>query len=157
MRLSKIFFLAIICFLQACSPIQTVTVVRHGEKTADGKSLSPEGILRAQSLKNILSAKKIDSVYSTNTVRTISTAQPTADNKGLPVTLYKNNTEMLSILAAGKKNGQFLIVGHSNTVPDLLRLCGCDYKKKDLDDNEYKKLFVMTLRGNKCKLKESIY
>ena len=157
MRISIIFLTTAILGLVACSPVQTITVVRHGEKAADGISLSDAGKQRALTLKNILTSQKIESIYSTNTARTIGTAQPTADIKKLPVTIYKNNEELIKILANNSVKGNFLIVGHSNTVPDLLRRCGCDYKKKDLDDNEFDKLFVIKLNGKTCKLKEKIY
>jgi broad specificity phosphatase PhoE len=99
MRIGIIFFAAIILGFTACSPVQTVTLVRHGEKAADGLSLSEAGKKRATTLKNILSAQRVDSIYSTNTARTIGTAQPTADIKKLPVTIYKDNLEVIKILA----------------------------------------------------------
>ncbi len=149
--------LAVVLLLQACGPMQTIVVVRHGEKAADGITLSEKGKLRAESLKTILAAQRIDSVYSTNTARTINTGKPTADNRNLPVIIYRNNIDMLSILDRNSKKGGFLVVGHSNTVPDLLRLCGCDYKIKDLGDDEYDKLFIMKRNAKKCTLKERSY
>lgn len=149
--------LTILFLLQACAPMQTIVVVRHGEKAADGITLSEKGNLRAESLKTILVTKRIDSVYSTNTARTINTGKPTADSKNLPVILYRNNTDMLSILNKNINKGRFLVVGHSNTVPDLLRLCGCDYKKKDLADDEYDRLFIMKRNAKKCTFKEGSY
>ena len=156
-RLTSFIVLALVLLLQACGPMQTIVVVRHGEKAADGITLSEKGKLRAESLKTILSAKRLDSVYSTNTARTINTGKPTADNKNLPVILYRNNTDMVSILDRNSKKGSFLVVGHSNTVPDLLRLCGCDYKKKDLGDDEYDRLFIMKRNAKKCTIRESSY
>lgn len=149
--------LVLVNLLQACAPSQSIVVVRHAEKAADGIKLSEKGKIRAESLKAILAAKHLDSIYSTNTIRTISTAKPTADSKNLPVTLYRNNTDMLSILNSNNKKGSYLVVGHSNTVPDLLRICGCDYKKKDLADDEYDRIFTMKRNAKKCKLKERSY
>ncbi len=105
--------------------------------------------------------QRVDSIYATNTKRTINTAKPTADSKNLPVNIYANNAGMLQQLRANNKAGNFLIVGHSNTVPDLLRSCNCTFENKNLYDNEYNRFFMMTLKWKKgmprCKLKQQTF
>ena len=78
------FFLGILGLcLMSCS--RTVYVVRHAEKIASSDSigkmmsndppLSEAGKVRALVLKNELADKHIEHIYSTNTIRTRSTAR----------------------------------------------------------------------------------
>ena len=44
-----------------------------------------------------------------------------------------------------------LVVGHSNTTPDLARLlCQCDIS--DMDESEYELLFVVSVTGDETKV-----
>ncbi len=54
--------------------------------------LSDKGKERAEALKEVLKNKKIAYVFSTNTIRTKSTAQPTADYFGLQTENLWTNT-----------------------------------------------------------------
>ena len=87
--------------------------------------LTEKGKQRAEALKEILKDKKIAYVFSTNTIRTKSTAQPTADYFHLTTEIYgpRPDSAFISLLKSKKKNT--LIVGHSNTVDDIVNmLCG---------------------------------
>ena len=137
-------------------------IVRHAEKAAQetNKSsdvpLTEEGRQRAEALKEILKTKKIAFVFSTNTIRTKSTAQPTADYFHLTTEIYgpKPDSAFIALLKSKKKNA--LIVGHSNTVDDIVNgLCGEIKMPGDLTETEYSKLFVVLIRGKKILFSES--
>ena len=148
-------FIAIICvFCVSCS--HSYYIVRHAEKETAGSNMSSDvqltaaGKQWAQELKEILKKKKIKAVYSTNTIRTKSTAQPTADHFGLSVQVYgpRPDSAFFAILRSKKMNT--LIVGHSNTVDDIVNgLCGEKKVAGDLDDSEYNKLFIVRFKGRK--------
>jgi phosphohistidine phosphatase SixA len=134
--------------LTACS--RTYYVVRHAEKAAPGPDMStdvpltPAGEARALALRDSLKHKKIGYIFSTNTVRTKSTASPLATALILPTTIYgpKPDSNFIQQLFKLKKNA--LIVGHSNTVDDIVNgLCMRKYEIKDLAETEYDKLFVV--------------
>lgn len=151
----RFLFLFIVVACMSCS--HTYYVVRHAEKAAaSGNMMSSDvplteaGQKRADQVKELLKDKKIKAVYSTNTIRTKSTARPTADHFGLPVNVYGPvpDTEFIKMLKASKKN--ILIVGHSNTVDDIAN--GLFGEKKiagDLDDAEYNKLYIIRARRGK--------
>ncbi len=143
--------------LASCS--QTFFVVRHAEKETpagtgtmmnNNPPLSENGRLRAEALKDLLKAKKIGYVFSTNTVRTLSTAEPVKDYFNLTTEIYEPvpSEAFISHLQTLKKNA--LIVGHSNTVDDIVnKLCGSVKIPADLPDNAYDNLFVIRKKGKK--------
>ena len=75
--------------------------------------LTEKGKQRAEALKEVLKDKKIAYVFSTNTIRTKSTAQPTADYFHLTTEMYgpRRDSAFINLLRSKKKNT--LIVGHS--------------------------------------------
>jgi phosphohistidine phosphatase SixA len=141
----------------------TVYIVRHAEKaTPMGNNtdvpLTEKGNIRATALKDSMAHKSIGYVLSTNTLRTRSTAQPTAEYYHLPVILYGNplTSSLIDSLHHLKKN--ILIVGHSNTVDDIAnRLCGDTVVSGDLQDREYNNIFVIKVRGKHAHFKRATY
>jgi len=151
------FFLAILGLgLMSCS--RTVYVVRHAEKVTSSDSigkmmandppLSEAGKVRALVLKNELADKHIGHIYSTNTIRARSTAEPLSQAIKINVELYGNIDSLISAIRSGK--GNVLVVGHSNTVDDIVnKLCGQVKIASDLKDGEYDNLFIVQIKGRK--------
>jgi 2,3-bisphosphoglycerate-dependent phosphoglycerate mutase len=135
-------------------------IVRHAEKEAAGANmtgdvpLTTEGKDRAKKLLGLMEGRKLEAVYSTNTIRTKSTVQPTADYFHLPVTVYGPRPDSAFIAELKKYKGNVLVVGHSNTVDDIVNALTGENKVKDLDDNEYNRLFVVRMRGKKVFFEE---
>lgn len=133
-----------------------IWVVRHAEKeTFDPKDkdpdLSPEGKQRAQDLAKYLKGQKIDSIFSTNYKRTKLTGFPTADKIGLSIETYdaadqKTFAQGLLKNAIGKK---ILVIGHSNTVLELLGSFGVEKPVKTLTDDDYDYIFLLTVKHDK--------
>jgi phosphohistidine phosphatase SixA len=143
-----------------------VFVVRHAEKVTspDNASkmmdndppLSDAGKVRALVLKNELASKHVTHIYSTNTVRTRSTAEPLSQAIKINVELYNNIDSLVSAIRSAK--GNVLVVGHSNTVDDIVnRLCGEIKIATDLKDGEYDNLFVVKMKGKKVILEKHKY
>lgn len=154
------FFLLILSslFLTACSHSHNIYVVRHAEKAAvDGNDmmskdppLTEVGKERAEALKEILKTKDIGYVFSTNTIRTRSTAEPVRSYFNLVTKTYtpSPDTAFISLLRSVKKNA--LVVGHSNTVDDIVnKLCGSIKIPGDLPETDYDNLFIIRKKGRK--------
>lgn len=148
--------------LTACG--HTYYVVRHAEKATQAQNMSSDvplttlGSQRAVALKDLLQGKKIRAVYSTNTVRTMSTAKPTADYFNVTIKQYgpKPDSGFIASLKLLKKNA--LIVGHSNTVDKIVNgLTGTTSVEADLQDNEYNNLFVIKVNRKKIKFQKKKY
>jgi len=142
---------------------QTIYIVRHAEKTppvgnSTDVALSAEGEARAQALKEVLKKEKIELVYSTNTIRTKTTAKPTADHFALTIETYgpRPDSAFINMLKNSKKN--ILVVGHSNTIDDIANmLTGTTDAGGDLKDSEYDNLFIIKRKGDKFILKKETY
>lgn len=130
-----------------------VLVVRHAEKVSDtDERLSDAGRARAQSLAKMLRDAGIRAIYATDTDRARDTAKPLADALGLKLTRYDTGGGMrgpvdarpfVALLAREHARDVVLVVGHSNTIPDLLKALGCPGDLK-LAAEEYDNLFVVT-------------
>jgi phosphohistidine phosphatase SixA len=131
-------------------------VVRHAEKAAQAANMSSDvplstvGKQRAERLGGLLHNKKIGLIYSTNTIRTRTTAEPTANHFLLSINTYgpKPDSAFIKLLKAQKKNT--LVVGHSNTIDDIVNmLCGETKVAGDLDETIYDNLYVIKRKGKK--------
>jgi len=153
----RVFFMAAILSLCFVSCSRTVYVVRHAEKTTSSASskmmeddppLSEAGKVRALVLKDELAGKHIRHIYSTNTLRTRSTAEPLSQAIKINIATYKNVDSLISTIKSAK--GNVLVVGHSNTVDDIInKLCGQVNLETDLKDGEYDNLFIVKIKGKK--------
>lgn len=104
----------------------TIILVRHAEenRSLDSIPLTTQGSARAKELARVLKEVKIEAVYSTDTLRTRSTAGPVAESKGLRLNFYeyKKYTDLQPFVDELLKKYQgktVLIVGHSDDVPAM--------------------------------------
>lgn len=113
----------------ACHPAE-ILFVRHAEKeiaaSSDDPPLSTTGQSRAQALAEKLATVRLDAVFTTPYQRTRSTADPVAIRHSLPVQIYdpKAPEALTQKLNIAHCQHHVLVVGHSNTVPDLLKRLG---------------------------------
>jgi phosphohistidine phosphatase SixA len=152
-------FLAAAVLITACSNTTNIYVVRHAEKSAPSGDvvLSGDGLMRAETLKDSLKNKKIAEVFTTPFKRTTQTAMPTAIHFGLDTTTYSNGDSLLQKLIAKKKKN-YLVVGHSNSVPQMLRAIGLNPGfEGSIPDNQYDNLFIITAQKGKLSLQAKKY
>lgn len=118
----------LLCGLAHAEP-SLVIVVRHAEKAPGGggdPGLSADGLQRAQALADRLSASGLSGIVTTQYLRTQETAMPAARRFGLQTqTVAVRRGELAAhvpeVLAAIRRmNGVVLVVGHSNTVADIV-------------------------------------
>ena len=146
--------------LAACTTSVTpVYVLRHAEKlSGPNPNLTAAGALRAQELARILADVPIAAVYSTDTNRTRQTATPLANAKGLEVQLYQSPADVKDIVEANKGN-VIVIVGHSNTVPDIVGQVGGELSFSDIPDSQFDNLFLLVVKhvnGTSPKLRTQV-
>jgi len=111
--------------------------------------LSEAGRNRAEALAELLRNERIKHIFSTDYVRTKSTAQPLAQAIHLPVEIYDpKDPQFISRLRSLNEN--VLIVGHSNTADDVVNgLMGKKEIETDLPDSAYGDLFVVKKKAGK--------
>lgn len=134
--------LLLACLAAPAVALDTVYLVRHAEKAAFWPSdrdldafqpLSAEGAARAEALAARLKDSSIAAVYTSRTTRTLATGVPLAQATKVPIAADDATirpVEMAAFLARLHEkhaaDRAVLIVGHSNTIPELLLKLGAD-------------------------------
>lgn len=151
--------------IPAIASAQTVIVVRHAERADGGAGsssmtdkpvdppLSAAGELRAAKLAEVLADSGVKHIFTTEFKRTQDTAKPLANKLGLKsVTVSAKETDVLVNLVKTKMgaNDVVLIVGHSNTVPDIVR--GLTGKTIEMKDEEYNAMYVLNISARSSAL-----
>jgi broad specificity phosphatase PhoE len=142
MKYSLLLALLLSAFTIQANDSFTIYLSRHAEKLADQKNpqLTECGIQRAQQLASILEKAEIKQVYSTPYSRTLATAQPTATQQSLTIKQYSpaKLTQFAQELLKRKENT--LVVGHSNTTPQLAALLS-ELDVVDITEKQYRHLY----------------
>lgn len=138
---------------------QVIFLVRHAERAdaiptpsgnrsmigGDDPPLSAEGQARAVRLAAMLASAGVKNVFTTEFARARETAAPLADKLKLQTIMSAAKDPGALIEAVRKTKENALIVGHSNTVPDLLKRLGVK-EAVTIADNEFDNLFVVVRR-----------
>lgn len=120
-----------------------VYVIRHLQKAqGDDPPLSAEGAANAQRLAELLAGKGIVAIFATPTRRTMQTAEPLAKRLGLSIRSYDPDDPDAVVRAVAATFGPVLVVGHSNTVPDLVDRLGGP-PQPEMSEQDYGTLFVV--------------
>ena len=143
----SLLFLLLGLFVPALCGQSTVFIVRHAEKAkseGNDPELSEAGRVRAEALAKMLSNSEITTIYATEFKRTQETATPLAKAFGVNVSIVpsKNTAELASKLR--NQNGNALVVGHGNTIPDLIKTLGIN-TPINIAEGDYDNLFIVVL------------
>jgi phosphohistidine phosphatase SixA len=131
---------------------EAVYVVRHAERADQSADslLSPAGIARAALLARMLRDAGITHVFTSELRRTIETAGPLV--AALHLTPQKlNGTDVPALaakLSALGAHDRALVVGHSNTVPEILRALHVG-TPITIADSEFDNLFIVVTHINR--------
>lgn len=104
----------------------TVYVMRHlntpeGERDPD---LTDAGKANAQALVHWFHGKKLTAIYVSDFKRTRQTAAPLAADRSITVKIYDPRDTPALVAMVKAEPGPVLVVGHSNTVPDVVEQLG---------------------------------
>ena len=147
------FSLVLSCRVSAASTMNdksfTIYLVRHAEKAVNQKNppLTSCGINRSKQLAVILEQADVKTIYSTRTQRTEQTAAPLATQQHIAVTHYSASDLAAfskQLITAGENA---LVVGHSNTTPQLAALVA-KRPVKEITEAEYQMLYQIHFQGS---------
>ena len=143
--------------------VTKIFIVRHAEKEA-GKDplLTAAGNARAGDLMRALQNEGIQKIYVSQYRRTQNTGDSLRLQLKIDTVHYAADTVCDNLINAIMEHSDFgktiLIIGHSNTLPQIIRKLGVtDYPYGDLPDNEFDNLFVISYKKDKPKLKVMKY
>ena len=149
--------LVFISYLYFFSPVTTVIIIRHAEKSAappDNPVLSPEGQARAQLLVHMLESAGVKAVYATQFARTQQTVEPLAEHLGLQVTVVNaDDARGLARQILFQHAGETVVVAsHSNKIPQIIaELHGGTIP--EIPETQFDRMFVVTVyRWRKAKV-----
>lgn len=132
--------------------VSTYYLIRHAEKDRSNPEnkdpeLNQRGLGRAMHWAEIFEDISLDAIYSTDYARTTMTAAPTAVKKDITVTYYDPDMLGVETFKAENLGKNVLIVGHSNTTPEMVnQLIGQD-SYPQMDDTDNGSLFIVTIIG----------
>ena len=131
----------------------TVIVVRHAEKTLTEPDppLSPAGEARAELLARMFgdsgAVGRLNGIYVSDTLRSRSTAAPLASRLGITATVAPNDDSrrLASRVLSENRGKRVMIVGHSNTVPDIVAALSDRNDIPKMDDKDYGVMYIVTV------------
>jgi phosphohistidine phosphatase SixA len=126
----------------------TLYLVRHAEKQAESKNppLTSCGKARAKQLATLLSTAEIKSIYSTSYQRTMSTAVPLSKKQNIAIKNYDPRKLEQFALHLMQRKENALIVGHSNTTPQLTHLLS-QQKVDVMSEKDYQVLYQVNFQA----------
>ena len=143
--------LAALILLLAVHPLfaePAVFLARHAEKAQSGDPKDPDlseaGRARATALATFLKDAGITAVYASEFKRTQETAEPLARALGLTTVIVPGKDTQALAARLKQAQGNALVVGHSDTVPEILKALGVA-APPSIADADYDNLFVLIL------------
>ena len=141
-----------------------VLLVRHAEEAqepADDPGITAEGKTRAEALAAALRDAGVTAVITSPLLRTRETGEPLATALGLRPTVVPIISTVEAHIAAvavavRKRNGVVVVVGHSNTIPQIIAALGGPTLPEICED-VYDDLFGLVMVDGKTDLVRGRY
>ena len=127
-----------------------IFLVRHAERAAisghvpSDTGLSATGRKRAEALARVLKDAQITAVYTTEYKRTRETAAPIAQSLGIQPEVIPGDDLRGLIAKLSASSGNVLVVGHSNTLPQIISALGVS-SRVTVAESDYDNLFLVVL------------
>ncbi|HEY0319811.1 MAG TPA: phosphoglycerate mutase family protein [Pyrinomonadaceae bacterium] len=138
----------------------TVILVRHAEKAdapREDPPLTEAGVARSQKLASLLASAGVKAIYTSQFLRTKQTAEPLAKQLGItvaPITIQTKQSNPREVSEQSIRQivdkimehpgDTVLIIGHSNSVPDVIKMLGGD-TVPTIDEKKFDDLFIVTV------------
>ena len=145
MRRFIVLLLFSVLLVSTAAAQSTIFLVRHAEKAGgDDPDLTETGRARAESLATALKDAGITAIYTSEVKRTQQTAAPLAKALHLEPTMIAAKDRAALVAKLQSSSGNALVVGHSNTIPEIIKALGIA-APITIADNDYDNLFVVVL------------
>ena len=155
LALAGILFLAVAFAYWNSATTTTIVLVRHAEKQVGAISdapLSPLGEVRAARLAQMFGDSatfgRVQKIYVTDTRRTQQTAAGVAQRLGVTPEIIAGKTDSKALakrVLRENRGGRALVVGHSNTVPEIVAALSDQSDVPSMADEEFDTLYVVTV------------
>jgi 2,3-bisphosphoglycerate-dependent phosphoglycerate mutase len=152
-------------FIFLCTSCTTkYYIVRHAEKVDNTEEslLTNEGRKRASDLGNYFVSNriKLDSIFTSDAPRTMLTGTIVTLATGIYIEPVKHRDQnSLNVFVERLKkisNKNVLIVSHSTVIPNLIqKMSGLNIR--NINEDEYDNLYILTRKGNDWTLEHTLY
>ncbi|MEZ0608540.1 histidine phosphatase family protein [Fibrella sp. WM1] len=169
MKVTTHTLLALLFLLASSCTTRTYYIVRHADRVPGQDAITPAGETRTRVLADSLRNKGITHIFSTDTRRTRLTATPLSEATGVAITLYNyaDPARQADVLAAFtetlRQKKTCLVVGHSNTILEIVRALGATPTVTSIGEQEFDRLFIVQRTqkwpspGTRVRLREARY
>jgi phosphohistidine phosphatase SixA len=160
LALIVLLLLSQLAFAQQNEVVTTVFLLRHAERADEPRQdppLTEKGVARSQALARLLGNAGIKAIFTSQFTRTKMTAEPLAKQLGITATAISLKTSPSNPRAIAEEStretvdkimshagGSVLLVGHSNSIPDVIKMLGGDVVPT-IDEKKFDDLFVVTV------------
>jgi phosphohistidine phosphatase SixA len=128
---------------------KVIYMVRHAEKDVVPKNnppLTTDGIIRSVDLASWFKKIEVDTIFSTDYVRTRETAKAVAEQNNLKLSFYDAmDFDGFAKQLKKMEADTILIIGHSNTILEQIEALGLERPQETIKENEYDKIFEIRL------------
>ncbi|MGJ8663186.1 MAG: winged helix-turn-helix domain-containing protein, partial [Marinicella sp.] len=135
---------------ESLSDVTQIYILRHTEKfdlTSEDPVLSAAGIERAKYWKKVLQHIEFDQVFTTEFKRNIQTAKLISSESSVkPELYYPMSFDVLKFLKL-IQGQQVLIIGHSNTIPDMVNRIIGETKYPPMSHENYNILYTVSINS----------
>ncbi len=133
---------------ESLSDVTQIYILRHTEKaniTSEDPVLSEQGIERAKYWKKVLQHTDFDKVFTTDFKRNIQTADIISKERTIQPDLYHPMSFDVLKFINQIRGQKVLVIGHSNTIPDMVnRLLG-ETKYPPMSHENYNILYLVSI------------
>jgi phosphohistidine phosphatase SixA len=160
LALIALLLLSQLAFAQQTEVVTTVFLLRHAERADEPRQdppLTEKGVARSQALARLLGNAGVKAIFTSQFTRTKMTAEPLARQLGITATAISLKTSPSNPRAIAEEStketvdkimshagGSILLVGHSNSIPDVIKMLGGDVVPT-IDEKKFDDLFVVTV------------
>ncbi len=133
----------------------TVVVIRHAEKDLSASATDPpltaagqaRAALLAQMFGDAKSLGHVDAIYVSTALRNKLTAAPLAERLGITATVVSADDPkgLAHRVLREHAGGRVLIVGHSDTVPEIVATLSHNSAIPEIGDEEYGTMYIVTV------------
>jgi broad specificity phosphatase PhoE len=140
-------FLLISLAFSACTG--TFYVVRHGDRlnNTDTTSLSNDGFARANTLRDTLLNKGIDSIFVSTKKRTQQTAQPLAIALKKQMRIYNRDTLESFVRTISKIKREVLVVSHSEQIQTVVNILS-GQTVPEVNGTDFDNMYIIKIKIN---------
>ena len=110
--------------------------------------LNESGRDRALALADCLANAGVSRIFTSDARRTQQTAAPLAERLGLTPSSPPTVAALVEELTGGAAEGVACVVGHSNTVPEIIEGLGADASGIQIGEADFANLFVVCGAGS---------